>query len=132
MIRTLAHLLLLTIVVLACHEQGANGTESRAKHDSATIAPIDDSSGQSVESLAIRPLIGTWAMTGESHMSFRLSKDSLYYPNNDDGFLYKVTQDSIHFYMDGYVNDFGWKIRSNDTLEIIVDTAQSHFYYRLK
>ncbi|QEC45647.1 hypothetical protein FSB84_29630 [Pseudobacter ginsenosidimutans] len=65
-------------------------------------------------------------------MSFRLSKDSLYYPNNDDGFLYKATQDSIHFYMDGYVNDFGWKIRSNDTLEIIVDTAQSHFYYRLK
>lgn len=131
MIRTLAHLLLLTIVVLACHEQGANGTESHAKHDTATIAPIEDSSEQSGESQLTRPLIGTWAMTGDVHMSFRLSKDSLYYPNAD-GFLYRATPDSIHFYMDGYVNDFGWKIRSKDTLEIIVDTAQSHFYYRLK
>ncbi|WP_127132333.1 hypothetical protein [Pseudoflavitalea rhizosphaerae] len=132
MIRTLAHLLLLTIVVLACHEQGANGTESRAKHDSATIAPVEDPSEHSAASITVRPLIGTWAMTGDTHMSFRLSKDSLYYPNNTDGFLYRATPDSIHFYMDGYVNDFAWKIRSQDTLEIIVDTAQSHFYYRLK
>lgn len=132
MIRTITHLLLLTIVVLACHEQGANGTESRADHDTATIAPIEDSSEQSAGALTTRQLIGTWAMTGDKHMSFRLSKDSLYYPNNVDGFLYRATSDSIHFYMEGYVNDFAWRIRSQDTLEIIVDTSQSHFYYRLK
>lgn len=135
MIRSLSHLLLLTIVVLACHEQGANGTESRADHDSASTTPIEDSNHHSATSASAitRPLIGTWARVGDAHtMSFRLSKDSLYYPNNTDGFLYKATPDSIHFYMEGYVNDFAWRLRSRDTLEMIVDTAQSFFYYRMK
>jgi hypothetical protein len=134
MIRSLSHLLLLTIVVLACQEQGANGTESRADHDSASKAPIDDPNQQSATISAItRPLIGTWARIGDTQtMSFRLSKDSLYYPNNTDGFLYRATPDSIHFYMEGYVNDFAWRMKSKDTLEMIVDTAQSFFYYRMK
>lgn len=132
MMKLITHLTLLALVFLACEEQGVKGKDSRADHDSASTAPLEPIDDSGLNAAATRHLPGVWAMTEGHKESFRLTKDSLYYPNNSDAYLYKATPDSIHFYMDGTVNNFGWKMRGDDTLEMIVDSAKSYFYYRIR
>lgn len=129
MIRPITQLALLTLVVLACQDQGVKGSESHAGTDGISTTPVEQLNSQSP---AAAHLIGRWAKTGDIHESFRLSKDSLYYPHNTDVYLYRATADSIHFYMVGYTNEFAWEMKGMDTLEMIVDSARSFFYYRMK
>lgn len=129
MIRTISQLALLTLVVLACQDQGVKGSESHTGPEGISTTPTELPDRQSPEASI---LVGQWAMTGQTNESFRLSKDSLYYPNNNDAYLYRATADSIHFYMAGSTSEYGWKMKGSDTLEMIVDTAQSYFYYRMK
>lgn len=127
--RAVCQLALLTLIVLACQDQGVKGSESHTSTEGISTAPVDQPNSQSPTAAH---LIGRWAKAGDKHESFRLSKDSLYYPHNTDAYLYRATTDSIHFYMVGYTSEFTWKMRGTDTLEMIVDTAQSFIYYRLK
>lgn len=131
MIRPIIQLAILTLVVLACEEQTAKGTASPSDlPGSSTIAT--DSQDNSFQRLSSSPLPGTWAMKGSHRISFILTRDSLFYPQRVGAYKYKATPDSIHFYMDGYVNDFAWEMHGKDTLEMRVDSAQGFLYYRVK
>ncbi|MBO9632520.1 MAG: hypothetical protein J7578_05335 [Chitinophagaceae bacterium] len=127
--RAVCQLALITLVVLACQDQGVKGSESHTGPEGISTTPTEHIDRQSP---AASTLIGRWAMTGETNESFRLTRDSLYYPNNHDAYLYRATADSIHFYMVGSTSEYAWKMKGSDTLEMIVDTAQSFFYYRMK
>jgi hypothetical protein len=132
MIRPIIQLVILTLVVLACEEQTAKGTASPSEQPGTATIDTDSQDQNSFQRLPSSPLPGTWAMKGSNRVSFVLSKDSLFYPQRIGAYKYKATPDSIHFYMDGYVNDFAWEMHGKDTLEMRVDSTQGFLYYRMK
>lgn len=88
--------------------------------DSTTVKPTPASADKptqpSREAKESTQLLGIWGKSEDENASFQILKDSIYYPEHDAYYHYKITGDSIRIKYDDYEGSFNFRFKGNDTL----------------
>ena len=125
---------LLSLFVISCGRSDKAAKKSlQAKQNTGNIAKTDgNTAGQSNAPIS-QKILGTWVLAGNDagSTSFKIERDSIYYPDLSRNFTYKLEEDSIRINFVDYETSFWVAMSGRDTLKFFGEGGEQ-IYYRVK
>jgi len=135
-------LIIFQLVLLGCHSTN-NKTSTDSPAVKQNVKSTNDSIIEKVTKKAsekIAPkinelksdssnkLIGMWSAIGEENATFNIRKSTIFYPDDNKLYKYKIVGDSIKIYYDDLNQSFRYKFIGVDTLTLSGVDGPSRFY----
>jgi Tfp pilus assembly protein PilX len=131
--RTIFFFSLLCLFIISCGRSHRSAKKAgQAKQNSNSARTDGNIAGQSNAPIR-QKITGTWVMTGNdaSSTSFKIQRDSIYYPDLSRNFSYRLEEDSIKINFVDYETSFQVSMNGRDTLKFMGEGGEQ-IYYRVK
>ena len=125
--------LLISILIISCgRSDRAAKKAGQAKQNSNSARTDGNIAGQSNTPIR-QKITGTWVLAGNdaSSTSFKIQRDSIYYPDLSRNFSYKLEEDSIKINFVDYEISFQVSMNGRDTLKFMGEGGEQ-IYYRFR
>jgi hypothetical protein len=98
-------LFILSLIITSCSNYGKSIEEANKtnKLDEINNSSLEEKINKS-DNIVDSRLLGIWKIPGEENSVFEIIKDSIYYTDFGKTFFYKLKNDSIVIYYDGFID----------------------------
>jgi hypothetical protein len=131
--RTIFCFSLLGLFIISCGRTDKATKKAMQAKQNNNIAKTDGNSAGQSNAPIRQKILGIWVLVGNDagSTSFKIERDSIYYPDLTRNFSYKLEEDSIKINFVDYETSFRVAMNGRDTLKFFGEGGEQ-IYYRVK